>query len=272
MLPALPLAAVTAGTTAAKGTLLTKLAGPIAGLAGNLIGGLFGKSGQEKANQANLQIAREQMQFQERMSNTAYQRAAKDLQAAGLNRVLALGSPATTPAGARATMQNENALLAAGIQGGVSTAFDAMRLRNETALNRAQIRNIDAQTSYTRAQTGTEGHRSTLVMRQAYSEKLRAAGIETDNQIKLLNKQAAEYNLEGAKSGYEFYKTLMSKPEANVQYHLGKIFSDSKYGMLQKLLIQSLLYEKEYTMPNLDRTDRNTIIDKGLNYEMPGTM
>ncbi len=106
------------------------------GVAGDVIGGLFGKSGQSSANAANLRIARENRGWQERMSNTAYQRSAKDLDAAGLNRILAIGSPSTTPAGNVATMQNENAPLQQGIEGGIGKAIMA-------ATAKAQIRSLN---------------------------------------------------------------------------------------------------------------------------------
>lgn len=95
----------------------------------SLMGGALGYLGQEGANAQNLQIAREQMKFQERMSSTAYQRAAKDLQAAGLNRVLALGNPASSPAGASATMGNSLAPLGEGVAAAGTSARS--RLENK---------------------------------------------------------------------------------------------------------------------------------------------
>lgn len=50
-----------------------------------------------------------QVEFQKELSRTAYQRAAKDLEKAGLNRVLALGNPASTPSGASAPVPDYGA-------------------------------------------------------------------------------------------------------------------------------------------------------------------
>nr|QJB20408.1 MAG: DNA pilot protein [Microvirus sp.] len=80
----------------------------IGAIGSSLLGGFFGSSGAKKQNQAQIQSAREQMDFQERMSNTAHQREVKDLQKAGLNPILSakLGG-ASSPGGAMPNIQNE---------------------------------------------------------------------------------------------------------------------------------------------------------------------
>jgi len=76
---------------------------PITGMA--LLGGsqLLGGA---LANSGNVKMSREQMHFQERMSNTAHQRQVHDLKKAGLNPLLATNTGASSPPGAMPQIKN----------------------------------------------------------------------------------------------------------------------------------------------------------------------
>jgi hypothetical protein len=115
---------------------------PVIGPAIGAISSAFGQASANRANReiassaniANAQQAREQMAFQERMANTAYQRQMADLKAAGVNPMLvaSLGG-SSTPPGASIPAQQAAAQqnIASGIGQGASSAIDAIRTRYE---------------------------------------------------------------------------------------------------------------------------------------------
>ncbi len=117
--------------------------------------------GQKSANIAQMELAQKQMDFQERMSSTSYQRAVADMRQAGINPMLAyMQGGATSPGGAMAKVEDV-------IGPAVNSAMSALRLGREINL-------MDAQHDKVRSDIGVNS--AEIYKKMAEAGILRAGG------------------------------------------------------------------------------------------------
>ena len=184
------------------------VSGGLSSLAGGLIGGVGSYMGQQSTNQANAAMSDKQMAFQDQQRSTQYQTAVKDMQAAGLNPMLAYSQGgAGNQVGATAQMQNS---LGAGVTSALQGIDKYQQLKNRTSqqeLSGSQIDDTNASATLKRATAITEAYKPGLTQAQT-DQILKSAGLYTA-QTKLTSAQEAKTRQETtiAKPTEEMSKT-----------------------------------------------------------------
>ena len=189
------------------------------------------RKAQKTANAQNYLLAQQQMEFQERMANTAHQREVKDLRAAGLNPILsATRGGAVTPSGSLAQMKaSEGKMNTKALE--AYTAYTQRKAQaQQEKLIEGQVNNLAVDSRLKGRDVGVRDEQIGLLKEQQRTERARRKGIEAQNAILapdaiMATKDAA---LLGSEYGDIFYGISRGLNTAERVSRTGKALMDLK--------------------------------------------
>lgn len=246
----------------------------------------FASSEREASQTFNAEQAQKQMDFQEYMASTQYQRSVADMQAAGVNPAVTMtgGIAGASAAGAMASSSPASGAAASGTSSpvGLSDIMQAARFKKDLELADAEIENRKSDANYKNAAAGLTGAQEQLTRKEIVAfdpmNKATLDNLLSNLKTKEVERRLAEQHISQSEAETQLTLNNAFLSAIDIKYRdelntLNMRLRISELGLNQARqnkigaeineLYQRAIYEAAMA-GNLDQQTRNLAIQEGI--------